>query len=119
MAGIWYKNAVVDGVLTDIEVKDGKIASLGRTDEDGIDLGGKDVFAGLIDIHCHGAVGCDALGEEDQLETMCVYFAKNGITTWYPTTGGSKEDVVHICPAITWKGRISRPIWRGRVRPNP
>jgi len=94
MAGIWYKNAVVDGVLTDIEVKDGKIASLGRTDEDGIDLGGKDVFAGLIDIHCHGAMGCDALGEEDQLETMCVYFAKNGITTWYPTTGGSKEDVL-------------------------
>ncbi len=91
---IWYKNGVVNGTLTNIYAKNGKIAAIGHTAEDGIDLGGHAVFAGLIDIHCHGALGTDALGKEEHLERMCIYFAKNGITTWYPTTGGSRENVL-------------------------
>jgi N-acetylglucosamine-6-phosphate deacetylase len=52
-----------------------------------------DVFPGLVDIHCHGAVGYDAFSP-DHLEEMSIYFAKNGVTTWYPTTGGSKETIL-------------------------
>lgn len=92
---IWYKNAKVRGRLVDLGIQDGRIAYIGKTDENGVDLEGNDVFAGLVDIHCHGAMGYDAF-EPDHLEIMSVYFAQNGITTWYPTTGGSKETILRM-----------------------
>ena len=93
---IFYKNARLNGALVDLGVRDGKFAFIGKTDEAGIDLAGRDVFPGLIDIHCHGAVGYDVLGDASHLEEMSVFFAKNGITTWYPTTGGSKEEILNV-----------------------
>ena len=93
---IWYKNAVLDGKRVDIEVCDGRFGRIGRTEQEGIDLCGKEVFPGLVDIHCHGAMGHDALGDPTHLEKMSIYFAKNGITTWYPTTGGSVEDILRM-----------------------
>lgn len=92
---IWYKNARIGGRLADIQVVDGKFGAIGKTEQDGIDLGGKDVFPGLVDIHCHGAMGYDAF-EPDHLEIMSVYFAQCGVTTWYPTTGGSKETILRM-----------------------
>ncbi len=92
---IRYKNARLNGQLVDLEVVDGKFSVIGKIDGDGIDLGGKDIFPGLVDIHCHGAMGYDAF-EPDHLEIMSVYFAQNGITTWYPTTGGSKETILRM-----------------------
>lgn len=92
----WYKNCKIGKALVDIEVCDGKIHSIGKTPNDGIDLQGADIFPGLIDIHCHGALGYDALGDTEHLEIMSIYFAKNGVTTWYPTTGGSKEDILRM-----------------------
>ena len=80
----------------DFGVRDGKFSFIGKTEEEGIDLGGRDVFPGLIDIHCHGAVGYDVLGDASHLEEMSVFFAQNGITTWYPTTGGSKEEILNV-----------------------
>ena len=95
--GVWYKNARLNGTIVDIEVRDGKFAQIGKTEEEGIDLGGKDVFAGLIDIHCHGAMGYDAFDPNPaHMEAISVYFAKNGVTTWYPTTGGSKEVILSM-----------------------
>ena len=89
-----YKNANVNGELLDLVVCNGVFDSIGKTEENGIDLGGKDVFPGLIDIHCHGAMGRDAfVPNREYMEEMSIYFAKNGITTWYPTTGGSKERI--------------------------
>lgn len=96
---VWFKNAKLGGRLADIEVCDGKISAIGNTECDGIDLQGRDVFPGLIDIHCHGALGYDAFegnSDEEGLEIMSIYFAKNGITTWYPSTGGSKDEVLHM-----------------------
>ena len=92
----WFKNGKINGVTVDIEVCNGKIHSIGKTECDGIDLHGADVFPGLIDIHCHGAMGYDALGDTEHLEIMSIYFAKNGITTWYPTTGGTKEEILRM-----------------------
>lgn len=94
---IWYKNARLHGELVDIAVKDSKFAFIGKTESEGEDLGGLDVFPGLIDIHCHGAMGYDVLGADvTHIEDISVYLAGNGITTWYPTTGGSKEDVLRF-----------------------
>ena len=96
---LWYKNARLGERLVDIEVCNGKISAIGKTRCDGIDLQGRDVFPGLIDIHCHGALEYDAYegnSDEEGLEIMSLYFAKNGITTWYPSTGGSKEEILHM-----------------------
>ncbi len=90
----WYKNARLHGKLVDIEVCDGRFGKIGKTSHDGIDLQGRDVFPGLVDIHCHGAMGYDVMGDTQHLEIMSIYFAKNGITTWYPTPGGSVEDIL-------------------------
>lgn len=80
-----YKNTLVDGNIVDIEVCDGRIKSIGKTDADGFDLRGKRVFAGLVDIHTHGCVGYDTM-DGDGLSEMSQYLAKNGITSWLPTT---------------------------------
>jgi len=99
-----YKNVRLAGELTDLVVCDGRFAAIGKTVQNGIDLGGRDVFPGLIDIHCHGAMGYDMLGGEDQLEKMTSYFASRGITTWYPTTGGSKENILRILRNVSLTG---------------
>ena len=36
-----YKNALINGTVTDITVEDGKFLSLKKTSEDGLDLCGK------------------------------------------------------------------------------
>lgn len=88
-----YKNALLDGVLTDIEVSDGKIISIGKTDKDGFDLGGLKVFAGLVDIHTHGCVGRDTM-DGDGLDEMSRYLAANGVTSWLPTTMTMDMDTI-------------------------
>ncbi|MBE6760715.1 MAG: hypothetical protein E7551_00335, partial [Ruminococcaceae bacterium] len=87
MSKIIYKNALINDQFTDITVENGKIISLEKTNDTGIDLKGKKTFAGLIDIHTHGCVGCSATGNSAQeLEKICIYEAENGITAFYPTT---------------------------------
>jgi len=98
---IIYKNCNVNGNITDIEVTDGVFSAIGPTEEDGIDLNGADVFPGLIDIHCHGSYGYSIYGVddsliEDALKNICAYYAKCGITTWYPTTAAPAEKLQHL-----------------------
>lgn len=89
-----YKNACIGGEIVDLITEDGRFSFIGKVDGEGMDLGGLDVFPGLVDIHCHGAMGYDAFSpDRSGLEAMNVYFASRGITTWYPTTGGSLETV--------------------------
>lgn len=92
---IVYKNGKLRGIPVDLEVVDGVFGRIGSIDEEGVDLCGRDVFPGLVDIHCHGACGYDAF-EPTHLEDMSVYFASCGVTTWYPTTGGSKETILEM-----------------------
>lgn len=79
-----FKNATVDGELTDIVIQDGKIAALGKIGEEGIDLAGKEVIPGLVDIHTHGCAGDDTM--DGRFENMCRFLARNGTTAWMPTT---------------------------------
>ena len=98
---IIYKNCRVNGTITDIEVTDGIFTAIGQLDREGIDLGGNDVFPGLIDIHTHGANGYSIYGVADEVlvenvKNACEYYAKNGITTWYPTTCAPREGLEYI-----------------------
>lgn len=93
-----YKNCRVNGRLTDIEVTDGVFTAIKPMSEEGIDLGGNDVFPGLIDIHCHGANGYGVYSVEDavlreNMQNVCRYYAQNGITAWCPSTTGPAEEL--------------------------
>lgn len=79
-----FKNLSLNGTPTDIICRNGKIEKIGKTDLDGIDFHGLDVYPGLIDIHTHGAVGADTM--DDTPEILSDFEAKNGITSFLPTT---------------------------------
>ncbi len=80
-----YKNAHIDGKTVDIEVSDGKISYIGKTEKDGVDLKNRKVFAGLTDIHSHGCIGFDTM-DGTHLDEMSAFMAENGVTSWLPTT---------------------------------
>ena len=87
-----FKNANINGQLCDFEVVDGKFVKFGKLDGEGTDLGGKTVIPGLVDVHTHGCVGGDTMDAE--FAEMCDYLAKNGVTSWLPTTMTvSMEDI--------------------------
>ncbi len=86
---IVLKNADVFGKICDIKVIDGKIAFIGKCEDDGIDLNGKRVIPGMVDTHIHGCVGKEAL--DCDLEGICDFLAKKGTTSFLPTTVTASE----------------------------
>lgn len=59
-----------------------------------IDLGGATLFAGLIDIHNHGAVGVDVnAAAADDLRRVGRFLASRGVTAWLPTLVPDSVDV--------------------------
>lgn len=80
-----YKNACINGELVDIQIEDGKIVAVGKLSGDGIDMHGLKVYPGLFDIHAHGCAGYDTM-DGDHLSEMSEFLAKNGTTSWLPTT---------------------------------
>ena len=92
---IVYKNLNIRGRLTDIGVKDGKIAKIGKISAKGIDMEGFETRAGLVDIHTHGMGGIDTM--DGDLEALVKLYASEGTTTVCPTTmTASREDVAKI-----------------------
>lgn len=71
-----------------------------KTEEyDVIDAKGNLVAPGLVDIHIHGYLGEDASdGSAQGLKKMAAGIAKNGVTSWCPTTMTMAKDV--ICKAF-------------------
>lgn len=68
-------------------IENGKITEIANHTSGDLDLGGKILLPGFIDIHSHGADGadvCDASSEG--LEHIAQTKLKEGVTTWLPTT---------------------------------
>lgn len=117
-----YKNAdvFVDGNFknVDIEVQSGKFLKISENlmSDDAIDYTGKMILPGLIDIHSHGCVGYDFItANVTEIEKMCVFYAKNGITSILATTMTIDYDIyktamVHIKEAMESKINGSRII---------
>ncbi len=72
-----------------------KIIAAGSSVTDGEDAEGCYIIPGLIDIHTHGAMSEDASdGVAAGMPIMSRYYAKDGVTSWCPTTMTLKEPVL-------------------------
>lgn len=67
-----------------------------------LDLKGKRVIPGLVDIHTHGAIGFDvSASSPEQICELTKYYARNGVTSFLPTTiTTAKEQVKEILKNI-------------------
>lgn len=65
---------------------------------DSIDLTGKYVIPGLIDIHTHAALGTDAMDDDYNYDKVEFYLFTHGITTFFPTTISASHD--HIIKTL-------------------
>ncbi len=86
------KNATVYTVdfepqITDIEIENGLIKSIGKTEKDGEDYTGLTILPGFIDIHIHGTRLADSSsGNVEEISTISEALASHGITSFCPTT---------------------------------
>ena len=91
-----------DGVLSEHAITfDKKIQSvvpqqdINLDEYDVIDAKGNLVAPGLVDIHIHGYLGEDASdGSAEGLKVMAAGIAKNGVTSWCPTTMTIAKDEI-------------------------
>ena len=79
----------IDGVYrnVDVEFKDGLITAIGE-DLDGdevIDVTGKLIFPGFIDVHIHGADFVNCWDGEEAVRRMCKILPRFGVTSFLPT----------------------------------
>ena len=86
-----------------ISVSAGKIRLMDpdiQVSGDVIDISGRKVVPGFIDIHTHGAVGVDVNGADvDGLEKIGAFFAKHGTTSWLASILTDTEE--QTCHAIS------------------
>ncbi len=90
-----------DGIVEHLNVHlfEGKISSFDDTispDESVIDAQGLYLAPGFIDLHCHGALGCDFMdGKKENVEKACNYHLSHGTTSIYPTTCTESIEKTH------------------------
>lgn len=84
---VLYDDSIID-IVQETELK--------RVDiEETIDAGGLYISPGFIDIHTHGAAGCDTMdGSEDAVETIGRAKAATGVTGYLPTTMTMDWDLI-------------------------
>lgn len=90
-AKIFLNGQFIDGGIE----FDEKITAVGGQITDGEDAQGYYIIPGLVDIHTHGAMSEDASdGIAEGMPVMSRYYAKEGVTSWCPTTMTLKEPVL-------------------------
>ncbi|WP_028992128.1 N-acetylglucosamine-6-phosphate deacetylase [Thermoanaerobacter thermocopriae] len=93
--GIIYNGDVL--ILEDKIVEIGK--DLYNVDAEVIDLKGKKIVPGFIDIHIHGGVGHDTMDATyEALNAISIHLAKHGVTSFCPTT--MTMDIPYILNAL-------------------
>ena len=99
----YIKNATIitDGKIIagkGILVKDGKIIDLLSSQPNDckvVDLGGKYIAPGFIDLHCHGGDGSEFIdGTKDAVIKACSIHAKHGTKVLYPTISATDYDTM-------------------------
>ncbi len=94
MADRVLKNVLIDSEISDIVIRDGKIAFVGKSPLPGEDMKGLKAFPGLIDIHTHGALGHDVTSG-GHLEELSDYQSRQGVTAWFPTTTTADYETIY------------------------
>ncbi len=82
----------------DIQIEDGDIVNIAFSleGEEIKDCTGMRILPGLFDIHTHGCLGYDfSKSEPEQIEEMCRFYAKNGVTSILATTMSNEERQYH------------------------
>jgi N-acetylglucosamine-6-phosphate deacetylase len=74
-----------------------------------IDMSGRTLLPGFIDVHIHGAVGVDVMeATPRQLQELSEYLATQGVTGWLPTlVPGSDENYQSVAAAVSEAMRVS------------
>ena len=87
-----------DGIIRDIINKKSPVKAETLEVENSIDLDGKYVVPGFIDVHIHGSNGADAMdGTIEALKTISSYIATKGTTKFLATTlTSSKEELINV-----------------------
>ncbi len=95
------KNALVilkdEIVKTNVLVKDGRIAAIGGdfTDEEVLDLKGKYLAPGFVDIHNHGGYGYDYMDNTvEAFENILRFHSDNGITSAVASTVTAPKETI-------------------------
>lgn len=82
----------------DLVIEGGVIAAVapaGGAQGDAIDARGLFVAPGLIDVHVHGGDGHDTMdATPEALHSMARFFARHGVTAYYPTTMTAPPDAI-------------------------
>ena len=90
-------NAYVDGKFQkrDVYIVDGKISLEERTAQETLDACGKMLIPGFIDVHIHGAVGCDFNdGSETAFDKITEFVALHGTTSLLATTSTVSAETI-------------------------
>jgi N-acetylglucosamine-6-phosphate deacetylase len=98
----------LDGIRDGLElaIKSGKIAQIRPqtrgSDDQIVDLAGDYLAPGFIDLHIHGAVGCDTMeASADVFRAVCDFHASGGTTSLLLTTASAPLDaIVNVLNAV-------------------
>lgn len=99
--GLVYRNESRSFAPMDILIEDGNILALVArgsfldSDVNIIDVGGKRIVPGLVDVHTHGIGGHDFLfADADALQRMAEIYRSRGVTCVMPTLASAPLDVM-------------------------
>jgi len=81
-----------------IVIDNGKIVTVSPikpTDCEIIDLGGKYIAPGFIELHCHGGNGSELIdGTDEAFEAVCRFHESHGTAVFYPTLSATSNDKI-------------------------
>lgn len=87
LKNVCFYNEVFEKEVGDIRIENGKFTEIGIINEPGEDKSGLIALPGFVDVHIHGCGGADVCDcSENALQTMANTLAKQGVTSFCPTT---------------------------------